>query len=100
MPGMNYDEAISFLGDLSIGDLVNGKIKIKIDAYDLIMLIEATRVRSESTILNSKGDPVKLLSMWGETDECGMGQFVEINVAPGLNYSAVYEHVKTVRTGQ
>ena len=105
VPGMTYNEVIDFLESLPIGRLVNRDIKIKIDAYDLIMLIEATRMKQdlkheEFAVKNTFNDPVKLVGMWGETDDCGMGEWIEVNVAPGLNYSAIYRYDRCVRTGQ
>ena len=105
VPGMTYNEVIDFLESLPIGKLVNGDINIKIDAYDLIMLIETTRMKQdlrheEFAVKNAFNDPVKLIGMWGETDDCGMGEWLEVNVAPGLNYSAIYRYDRCVRTGQ
>lgn len=102
---MTYNEVIDFLESLPIGKLVNGDINIKIDAYDLIMLIETTRMKQdlrheEFAVKNAFNDPVKLIGMWGETDDCGMGEWLEVNVAPGLNYSAIYRYDRCVRTGQ
>lgn len=104
VPGMTYDEVIDLLESLPIGKLVNREVKIKIDAYDLIMLIEATRMKQdlkheEFSVKNAFNDPVKLLGMWGEIDDCGMGEWIEVNVAPGLNYSAIYRYDRCVRTG-
>lgn len=104
-PGMTYTEVIDFLEGMPIGKLVNGEIEIKIDAYDLIMLIETTRMKQdlrheEFAVKNAFNDPVKLIGMWGETDDCGMGEWLEVNVAPGLNYSAIYRYDRCVRTGQ
>jgi hypothetical protein len=102
--GMTYDEIISLLEDLPIEKLVNREIMLKIDAYDLIMIIETTRMRQdlkheEFAVKNAFNDPVKLIEMWGETDDCGMGQWLEVNVASGLNYSAIYKYDRCVRTG-
>jgi hypothetical protein len=51
-------------------------------------------------VKNGFGDPIKILDMWGAMPECGMGEWLEVNVAPGLNYSAIYKLERTVRTGQ
>jgi len=104
-PGMTYNEVTEFLRGLPDRAVKNREISVRIDAYDLRILLEATRAdcerRTESeSVKNGFGDPIKILAMWGAVPECGMGEWLEVNVAPGLNYSAIYKLERTVRTGQ
>ena len=104
-PGMTYNEVTEFLEGLPDRAVKNREISVRIDAYDLRILLEATRAdcqrRIESEgVKNGFGDPIKILDMWGAMPECGMGEWLEVNVAPGLNYSAIYKLERTVRTGQ
>ena len=104
-PGMTYNEVTEFLRGLPDRAVKNREISVRIDAYDLRILLEATRAdcerRTESeSVKNGFGDPIKILAMWGAMPECGMGEWLEVNVAPGLNYSAIYKLERTVRTGQ
>ena len=104
-PGMTYNEVTEFLEGLPDRAVKNREIGVRIDAYDLRILLEATRAdcqrRIESEgVKNGFGDPIKILDMWGAMPECGMGEWLEVNVAPGLNYSAIYKLERTVRTGQ
>lgn len=103
-PGLTYNEAIDLLKSLPYNKVRDGEYTIKIDALDLLMLIEATLVKhdmelEEAAVKNAYNDPIKIMGMWGETDECGMGQWLEVNVAPGLNHSAIYKYDRCVRTG-
>ena len=104
-PGMTYNEVTEFLRGLPDRAVKNREISVRIDAYDLRILLEATRADCERRIesegvKNGFGDPIKILAMWGAMPECGMGEWLEVNVAPGLNYSAIYKLERTVRTGQ
>lgn len=98
---MTYNEVTEFLEGLPDRAVKNRQISVRIDAYDLRILLEATRAEDRVRgVKNGFGDPIKILAMWGEMDECGMGKWLEVNVAPGLNYSAIYKFERTVRTGQ
>lgn len=102
---MTYNEVTEFLRGLPDKAMKNREISVRIDAYDLHILLEATKVAYERKIesegvKNGLGDPIKILAMWGAMSECGMGEWLEVNVAPGLNYSAIYKLERTVRTGQ
>jgi hypothetical protein len=104
-PGMTYNEVMDFLESLNSRKVRNRHYTVKIDADDLLILLEATRAAHERKIesecvKNAFEDPIKILAMWGEMDESGMGEWLEVNVAPGLNYSAIYKLERTVRTGQ
>ena len=102
---MTYNEVTEFLEGLPDRAVKNREISVRIDAYDLRILLEATRADCERRIesegvKNGFGDPIKILAMWGAMPECGMGEWLEVNVAPGLNYSAIYKLERTIRTGQ
>lgn len=101
---MTYNEVMEFLKGLPNSKMREGEYTIKIDALDLLILIESALIKrdmdiEEAAVKNTFNDPIKIMGMWGQTDECGMGEWLEVNVAPGLNYSAIYRYDRCVRTG-
>lgn len=98
-PGLSYSETIELLRGLKHSAVRDGKYRVLIDAYDLMLLLDA-HAEASCQVKTDEGYSVRPVAMWGEDRELGLQEWIEVAPIPGYNYAAIYKYDRCIRTGQ
>lgn len=98
-PGLSYSETIELLKSLKYSAVRDGRYQVRIDAYDLMILLDA-HAEASCQVKTDEGYCVNVVAMWGEDRELGLQEWIEVAPIPGYNYAALYKFDRCIRTGQ